>query len=331
MAHGGRRRWVYLGLRLVGTALAISWVLHKVDPGRAWSALVAAPGWVYLVPPAGVLLNTLVQAFRVRCMLGAMGAQLSMGRVLSALCRGAFLGLALPSGGQEVAKAAFLVRASRRLDAGIGALLAARVLQLPTWALLLSWTLAMGLMGTDPVLGMAASGFLAVTAVVLGVCLWGLRRPEAPRLPLPGWTPDRVRGVLQRIVDALRSLRATPGVMIVVALLALPCVTVNILVVWAVLQGFGAPLQVDEVAALLPAADVLIWMPVTIGGLGVREGLFVHFLAPRGVAVGTAVAVGLTRWTGELTRALVGGLLFVLGDTVGEGIGADGPRRLGDG
>ena len=118
--------------------------------------------------------------------------------------------------------------------------------------------------------------------------------------------------------------------MVQVALLAVPCALINIGVVWGILWGFGAPLDLREVSALLPAADVVIWMPVSISGLGVREGLFAYFLAPRGLSAGAAVAVGLTRWTGELTRALVGGILFVLGDTVRVGSGAEGPRRARD-
>ncbi len=326
---GRRRRWGVL-LRLLGTALAIGWVAHRTDPERALSALRSAPHWVYLVPLSGVLLNTIVQAIRVRVMLTSMGVQISFGRVVSALCRGAFVGLALPSGGLEIAKAAFLVRASHRVDAGIGALLAARVLQLPTWSLLLGWGLVTGLLTTDPVLGLGAVVFLGATVIILSLCAWGLWRPETPRVPLPRWTPDRVRGVLQRIVDALRSLRTAPGALLAVAVLAIPCAVVNIAVVFFVLEGFGVPLSPGEVTALLPAADVLIWMPVSISGLGVREGLFAYFLAPRGVSVGVAVAVALTRWTGELARALVGGLLFVLGDTVWKGPGADGSRSGSD-
>jgi uncharacterized membrane protein YbhN (UPF0104 family) len=308
----------------------LAWVLGRIDLGVAAQAVRDAPLWVFFVPPAGVLTNTVIQAARVKRMLRAQDVELSLWRVLTALCRGAFVGLVLPTGGQELAKAAFLAKASPRSDAGIAALLSARVLQLPTWSLLLGGGLLSGLMLTDPILGIAAVGFLVGCSAVLGLCAWILLRPAAPRLPLPSWTPDWVRDGLSRVVDALRSLRSSPGAMIQVGLLAVPCAAINIGVVWALLVGFGASLSPIEVATLLPAADVLIWMPVSISGLGVREGLFVHFLAPRGLAAGAAVAVALTRWTGELVRAMVGGILFVLGDTVGEAAGADGPRRERD-
>lgn len=330
VARSGRRAQLGLVLRLLGTGLALSWVLGRIDLSVAAQAVRGAPLWVFLVSPAGVLTNTVIQAVRVRRMLRAQAVELSLWRVLTALCRGAFVGLALPSGGQELAKAAFLAKASPRTDAAIAALVSSRVLQLPTWTVLLGWGLLSGLLLTDPILGVAAAGFLGVSSVVLGLCAWGLLRPSAPRLPLPSWTPGWIRLGLGRTVDALRSLRSSPGAMVQVGLLAVPCAAINIAVVWSLLTGFGGSLTPVEVATLFPAADVLIWMPLSISGLGVREGLFVHFLAPRGLSSGAAVAVGLTRWTGELVRAMVGGILFILGDTVSAGPGADGPRRERD-
>lgn len=330
LAHKQRRRRVGLALRVLGTALALAWVLGRVDVSAAADAVGATPLWVFLLSPLGVMCNTVIQAFRVQRMLHAQAVHLSLWLIFSALCRGAFVGLVLPSGGQEVAKAAYIAKASR-IDAGVAALLSARVLQLPTWVLLLIWGLIFGLARTDPLLGFAAVGFLCLSTVVLGLSIWALLRPAAPSLPIPGWTPQQIKGPLERIVQALRSLRAAPGAMAQVAVLAIPCACINIVVVWGILIGFGAPLGLTEVAALLPAADVLIWMPVSISGLGVREGLFAHFLAPRGLALSAAVAVGLTRWTGELTRAMLGGIFFIMGDTVQAGSGAEDPRRARDG
>jgi hypothetical protein len=56
-------------------------------------------------------------------------------------------------------------------------------------------------------------------------------------------------------------------------------------------------------------------LPVTLSGVGVREGVFVHALARFGATEELAVAIALTRWTGELGRAAVGGLMALWGLT----------------
>jgi uncharacterized membrane protein YbhN (UPF0104 family) len=99
----------------------------------------------------------------------------------------------------------------------------------------------------------------------------------------------------------------------IVTLLAFPFALINGLVVWIVLVAYGIDMSYAEVLAVIPAADTLISLPITVSGLGVREGIFVYVLAPWGADEAVAVAAGFTRWTGELGRALAGGLLLVVG------------------
>jgi hypothetical protein len=102
-----------------------------------------------------------------------------------------------------------------------------------------------------------------------------------------------------------------------VTLLAVPCGLLNIVLVWQIALGFSVPIDLSGCLALIPAADVVIWMPISLAGVGVRESVMVQVFGPLGVAESTAIAVGFVRWTGELFRAALGGILFLLGDTVG--------------
>ena len=69
-----------------------------------------------------------------------------------------------------------------------------------------------------------------------------------------------------------------------------------------------------EPLGLVPAADVLIWLPVSVGGVGVRESVFALALEPWGILAPSAVAIGIVRWTGELARGAIGCMLMALGE-----------------
>lgn len=58
---------------------------------------------------------------------------------------------------------------------------------------------------------------------------------------------------------------------------------------------------------------------MTISGVGVREGVMARALAPYGAAPTLAVAIALTRWTGELGRAALGGVLLWVDRGAGRG------------
>ncbi len=311
----GRRRWILLLIRLIVTAVAVGWVLTRTHPEAALSALMSAPPWLWLVPVSVVSCTTLIQALRLYMVLRATGNRTGYLRVVGALCRGAFVGLALPSGGQEVAKAAFLSRASGRLDAALAALLTVRVLQLPTWVLFLVWGLTWGLLQTHPLLGACAMAFIAVASCVLLASFRGFRATGADEVTLPRWLPARLSALLARVVGALVGLRRNGQVLVWVALLALPCGLLNAGLVCGVAAAFGVNFGLFSSVALIPAADVVIWLPISMSGIGVRETMMVQVFSPLHVAESTAVAIGLARWTGELFRAAVGGILFVLSDT----------------
>ena len=87
------------------------------------------------------------------------------------------------------------------------------------------------------------------------------------------------------------------------------------------------PLRISRVLALVPAADVLIWLPISIGGVGVRESAFAMALGPWGVPVASAVAIAITRWTGELARGAIGCMLWVLKTQDPQGVADRGEER----
>ena len=82
----------------------------------------------------------------------------------------------------------------------------------------------------------------------------------------------------------------------------------------AMLAGIMAGNAFATVLGLVPAADVLIWLPISISGVGVRESVFALALEPWGILAPSAVAIGIVRWTGELARGAIGCMLMALGE-----------------
>ncbi|MGH9307160.1 MAG: lysylphosphatidylglycerol synthase transmembrane domain-containing protein [Acidimicrobiales bacterium] len=69
------------------------------------------------------------------------------------------------------------------------------------------------------------------------------------------------------------------------------------------------------VMAFMPAVAIVSVIPVTIGGLGVREGAFVLFLHPLGVSTSQAIALGLVVYAMNLLISLLGAPAFALNKT----------------
>jgi len=86
-----------------------------------------------------------------------------------------------------------------------------------------------------------------------------------------------------------------------------------------VLAGFlavhalGIHLGPTALLAFIPAVAIVQVLPVTVGGLGVREGAFVLFLRPLGVPVDQAIALGLVMYAMHLLASLLGAPSFAVG------------------
>jgi hypothetical protein len=74
----------------------------------------------------------------------------------------------------------------------------------------------------------------------------------------------------------------------------------------------------------MPAVAIAQVLPISLGGLGVREGAFVLFLGPLGVATSQAVALGLLVYGLNLAVSLLGAPAFAVG---GGGGGRPEPAR----
>lgn len=292
--------WTVLRVVLAGGILA--WVLSRVDPGAALAVARDAPAWVFAAPMALLLFNSVLHAWRLRLLSPDDGPPVA--ELLRIALVGNFFGLFLPSGGGEAAKVVALSRHVGGLERAFAILGTARLMELLPWAAFLVWGAVAVLPGRLPELVPLAWGAAAVFA---GIGLAGglaLHYGEAGARRLPGFLAVR----LQRVA----SLRAPRDRVLACLALAVPFAVVNVLTVQVILLGYGVDLGLGPVFGLVPTADVLISLPITMAGVGVREGLFVHAFGAWGVAEPVALAVAFTRWTGELARAALGGVLFAM-------------------
>jgi uncharacterized membrane protein YbhN (UPF0104 family) len=105
-----------------------------------------------------------------------------------------------------------------------------------------------------------------------------------------------------------------------------PLAVLNVLVIGfayqlvVVLSAFFAaralglePVGPTAILAFMPAVAIAQVLPISLGGLGVREGAFVVFLHPLGVARGEAIALGLLCYGMNLAVSLLGAPSFAVG------------------
>lgn len=80
----------------------------------------------------------------------------------------------------------------------------------------------------------------------------------------------------------------------------------------AVAWSLNAPVDLIALFALIPGALLIAMVPISIGGWGVREASFVHFLGFAGVDPAAALAISIVYGLTRLVIGALGGVAFVL-------------------
>jgi uncharacterized membrane protein YbhN (UPF0104 family) len=78
-------------------------------------------------------------------------------------------------------------------------------------------------------------------------------------------------------------------------------------------RALGLAVGPTAILAFMPAVAIAQVLPISLGGLGVREGAFALFLGPLGIETSQAVALGLLVYGLNLAVSLLGAPAFAVG------------------
>lgn len=112
----------------------------------------------------------------------------------------------------------------------------------------------------------------------------------------------------------LARFRRSPGAAVEVLIVGFAYQLAVVFSAFLTAKALGLPLGWTAVLAFMPAVAIMQVLPVpTVGGLGVREGALVMFLAPFGVSGEQAITLGLIVYAVNLLASLLGAPAFAAG------------------
>ena len=287
--------------------------IHWSDFTETLTNLSAKPVWL-IATLLLVLACLLCGAGRWWTALRGMGVQLSRTRAAALFMIGHFFNGFLPgSTGGDVARAFYVARETHGPRAP--AVMSIIVERLAGIAVLLILTLIGLLTAADygqlPLL-LALVGVLASAILVVLVGLPDL--PRMSRWPLIRLLVHHplINPVAHKMYDALRLCHAQP--LLIIRLFGWSLLQhLFAMVSWLTLiWGLGFHVQTVTLLLLVPAVLTAQMIPITPGGLGIREGAAVALLPAAGLAPHAAVVVALASFVVSLVWSAAGGLVFVL-------------------
>jgi len=285
----------------------IAWVLSKVDPAAAWAQAKSMDGWLALLAVVLMTVQIVLGAVRWALVLRALSAPFHWLRSLSVYYIGIFFSIVLPGAvGGDAVRMWFARRNGLTLATAVNSVALERAVTV--FALVLLVCLC------QPILLLRLPNLPGtwVFPMLLAVCVIGIlvlavldRLPES----LHRWR--LVRGLALLAADT-RKLFFHPGFSLVTLIVALIGHINLSLVAYVLAVGLGLDVHVLDCLVLVPPVILIITLPISIAGWGVRETAMVTAFSYVGVAHDSALVLSILFGLTSMVTALPGGLVFLL-------------------
>jgi uncharacterized protein (TIRG00374 family) len=289
-----RNRWFRLGATIVVTGLAALYIVTKINVGKTAHIIGSAdPGWLALslfltvitVPP---------QAWRWRLLLRLRGIEESLGWLTRAYFVSYAIGQVLPT---AVGGDASRIFETTRRHPGRGSPIAGSVLL--ERALGGAVTLVLAGVGLALAVGRYSIGaylwieaLFVILTVFAGFVLFSRRVRRLLRFAVPPLRRLRLDRPIRAAYEGIHAYRADGRSLVVVCLITTLAQASRIVAIWASAEAVGIHLSIRPYIVLGPLLFLVMLVPFTVNGLGVREAFFVSFLGNLHVGADSAAATG---------------------------------------
>lgn len=294
--------------RFLRVALSIGllvFLASRIDLDTFWRIMLGAhPGW--LLATVAVLVGMkFYAAYRWLVLLRCGDARAHFGDLVRIIFASGFYGMFLPGGGEDVIRAIGQGRRSDDLTLSVSSVLLDRML------------------GVTALAGLSLVGLaLAGNRLELGIEIWALSILVTGVLFFIASTNARVRALLERIfglgwlrkfrnkilglVDSLHLIQSNTGTMAWAVLLSMGLQFLRVITVYLAALSFDVHLPFALFVAFGPLIYFVQLLPISVGGFGTREAIFIYLFGAVGVPSATSFAMSLLLYFAIVIAGLPG-------------------------
>lgn len=303
------RRRLFNLLRIVISLGLLVFLLTKVGFRETWESLQGANIGYLLAVFLLYLLGIVLRSYRWRIFLNAQGVQVSLPKLISLYLIGGFFNLVLPSGfGGDVVRIYELSQYSSHTASSITTVFMDRLsgflalFAMAASALVFSYRLVPPDVGVTIIAIFLSS--LVGTGALFSRPFW--RRLKG--LPLVSSLVQKER--VKELYLSAQSYSLGPFAQAVSLSLAF-----NILLMimnYLAALAFGVDISFWYFLLFIPIISFLLVLPISLSGLGVREGAYIYLFSRVGVPSSSALALSLSIYAMTVAAGLIGALIYAL-------------------
>jgi uncharacterized protein (TIRG00374 family) len=307
-----RRKALLIVLKVALSFALFAYVVAKVSPGNVWATIRLADPRLLLAAAALFLFSSLVGSWLWGRLLRAQGVPIPYRKAAAYYFVGLFFNNFLPSNvGGDIARITDASKYSDRVSPVFSATLMDRLIGVLSIGLLavVASVVAMPRIHLTAVYVALAGIFL--TALAAFFSIFSRRVLTAFEWPFRVIGARSVADALGRLLDDLHGFRSKGGTLAAVFLASTVVQISRIYVHYLVGLSLGVRIAASYYFVFVPVLAALVSLPISLNGLGIREGAAVVLFQMAGLTQEQSFTIPFLTYIVSVVISLLGGLIFL--------------------
>jgi glycosyltransferase 2 family protein len=301
-------------VRIAVSAVLLGWIAWHTDWPQVRDAFVKLKLGLWFAAVGVLLLCQAASARRWQVLARELRFERSVPRLLAYYLIGMYFNLLLPTSvGGDVMRAWYLDGGSGRKLGALAAVLLDRINGLLVLIAMACVAVALSPLALPAWVSWTVWGIAGSAALGLGLL------PVLQRLDV---VPEARRQQLRTMLHALRAPRA----LLEATAWSVFVQIANVLLVWLIGRALRADVPLSYYFVFVPMVSLLTLLPISVNGMGVREGGVALFLTPLGVSSSIATALAFLWFLTFGAVGLLGGVVYLWGAFPKPASTADAPE-----
>ncbi len=304
---------VFLRISVSIVLLALLFKFNKIDLHALIADIKGADKFFLFIGLLGCFFVYILGFLRWQMLVKAAGIKIPLGRLISSFSGGIFFSIFLPSTiGGDLVRSVDLAGHTKKAKEVIATVFLDRFSGYIGLVLVVIPAL---FLGRDLVLDKVVFSSVAVIVILLVIILLVLFNNYVySRISKFLTTPNsgKIREVIKDIHREIHVFRGDKKIIIFNLAISFIIQALSPLCAYFIGLSLGIKISFIYFLIFLPIIGAITLLPIAIGGLGLREGLFVVYFAKAGVIKQLALAMSLLSFSFVVFYAAIGGIIYVL-------------------
>ncbi len=307
-----KKKTIFLIFKILVSVSLLTYIILKINWNEALNNLRGADFFLLILAFSLNIVERVILTYKWNQLIKVRGVDVSFLKLFAINLIGGFWGLFIPSSiGSDVVKGYYLIKNNGEKSVSVSSIFVDRLLGL--FSLLLFSVVSIIVAGD--LISKIDIKFYVLALFVIVIISFYLFQKEGTARILEGILKKikhhKLAELFIKLHSSILEYKKYPGTLASTFFLTILAHATHVLIFYIVALAFNISVPIIYFFLFIPIITLIIMIPISIGGLGVGESVFIAFFSLVGISMSNCVIMAFTNSIINILFTLSGGIVFL--------------------